>query len=387
MPDQAETAPKADAVPEADAVPRGARWLTPLELRHQLGRPEWLEAAVTGDESPLVVVDMSAPDANQLPGGAPAPLPGGAVPWRIVVGVADEARPDVPIGIFDALLCSGPARPGWTQVEDVAAALDSFARTCATAPRAACTLTQLLRLNEQLPTAEATLSESLAYSMLLSGPEFAAWLAARRPMTYRPVPEPVEVGSDGDVVTLTFNRPEVRNAYDSATRDRLVDVLRALAALPSCPPVRLAGRGPTFCSGGDLSQFGTTADPVTAHAVRSSRLPGLLLRAVGATAWVHGSCVGAGIELPAFCPLVVAAPGTTFRLPEVPMGLVPGAGGTASIVRRVGRHRTAFMALAATPVDTTTALEWGLVDAVRELPGVGNGPLPPGGTTGSAPGA
>jgi len=252
--------------------------------------------------------------------------------------------------------------------------LRAFELTAATAPMAACTMAQLLRLNERLSVPEATLSESLAYSMLLAGPEFATWLSNRRPMTYRPAPDPVEVGSDGEVVTITFNRPSVRNAYDSATRDRLVEVLRALASLPSCPPVRLSGRGPCFCSGGDLSQFGTTANPVVAHGIRTSRLPGLLLQSVGATAWVHGSCVGAGIELPAFCPLVVAAPGTTFRLPEVPMGLVPGAGGTASIVARVGRHRTAFMALSAEPVPAETAHEWGLIDAVRPLPGLDPGP-------------
>ena len=58
------------------------------------------------------------------------------------------------------------------------------------------------------------------------------------------------------------------------------------------------------------------------------------------------------------------------------MGLVPGAGGTASIVGRIGRHRTAFMALAAQAVAAPMALEWGLVDAVPALPGIGEEPLP-----------
>ena len=68
---------------------------------------------------------------------------------------------------------------------------------------------------------------------------------------------------------------------------------------------------------------------------------------------------------------VVAAPGTTFRLPEVSMGLVPGAGGTASIPARIGRHRTAYMALSGAAVTAQTALGWGLVDSVRPLPGTG----------------
>jgi hypothetical protein len=351
---------------------RGPRHLSPEALVERLGDPDWAEAPVIYGSSPLTVVDLAGAEARQLPASPPVRMPGGSIPWRIMVGVAERARPEVPPWLFDTLLCRGQAPPGWTAVDDVDEALSCIDRTCRVAPMAASVMSQLLRLNEHLSTAEATLSESLAYSMLLAGPEFAAWLAARPPMAYRPAPEPVEVGSAGDVVTLTFNRPHVRNAYDSATRDRLIEVLRSLSALPVCPPVRLSGRGPTFCSGGDLSQFGTAADAVSAHRVRTSRLPGLLLAAVGATAWVHGSCVGAGIELPAFCPLVVAAPGTTFRLPEVPMGLVPGAGGTASILARIGRHRTAYMALSALPVAAETALAWGLVDAVRPLPGLGD---------------
>ena len=79
---------------------------------------------------------------------------------------------------------------------------------------------------------------------------------------------------------------------------------------------------------------------------------------------VHGPCVGAGIELPAFAGRVVAAPDTTFRLPEISMGLIPGAGGTVSIPRRIGRWRTLHLALGGGPLGAADALEWGLVDAV-----------------------
>jgi enoyl-CoA hydratase/carnithine racemase len=72
------------------------------------------------------------------------------------------------------------------------------------------------------------------------------------------------------------------------------------------------------------------------------------------------------VELPAFARRVVARPDARFWLPEVAMGLVPGAGGTVSIPRRIGRQRTALLALTGTAIDATTALEWGLVDAVVE---------------------
>lgn len=100
----------------------------------------------------------------------------------------------------------------------------------------------------------------------------------------------------------------------------------------------VAGAGPSFCSGGDLDEFGTAPELVTAHFVRARHGAGGLLHRLAARAEVrvHGSCVGASIELLAFAGRVVAAPGTTFRLREAAMGLMPGAGGTVSIPRRIG---------------------------------------------------
>jgi enoyl-CoA hydratase/carnithine racemase len=86
------------------------------------------------------------------------------------------------------------------------------------------------------------------------------------------------------------------------------------------------------------------------------------------TARVHGYCIGAGAELAAICHRVIAAPATTFRLPEVAMGLVPGQGGTVSLPRRIGAARTAWLALSGTAIDVQTALVWGLVDEIEAGP-------------------
>jgi enoyl-CoA hydratase/carnithine racemase len=77
---------------------------------------------------------------------------------------------------------------------------------------------------------------------------------------------------------------------------------------------------------------------------------------------LHGACVGAGIELPAFTRHVAAREDAFFQLPEVSLGLVPGAGGTVSIPRRIGRQRTAWLAISSARLDPATALEWGLID-------------------------
>ena len=79
---------------------------------------------------------------------------------------------------------------------------------------------------------------------------------------------------------------------------------------------------------------------------------------------LHRACIGAGIELPAFAAHVVAARNTFMQLPEIQFGLLPGAGGTVSIAKRIGRHRTAYLALSARRINAATALQWGLIDAI-----------------------
>ena len=79
----------------------------------------------------------------------------------------------------------------------------------------------------------------------------------------------------------------------------------------------------------------------------------------------NGACVGAGIELPAFAARVVAAQDTVAELPELGMGLVPGAGGTVSVPRRIGRQRAAWWMLSGARLDAETGRAWGLFDEVR----------------------
>jgi enoyl-CoA hydratase/carnithine racemase len=235
-------------------------------------------------------------------------------------------------------------------------------------PLAAATLVQILRLGRTLDVHERLVAESLAYSTLQAGPEFAAWLAARGGAPRRDTGErpPVRSRREGARLRLTLDRPHKRNAFSSEMRDALAEGLTLALADLSIEEVVLDGEGPSFCSGGDLDEFGSFPDPATAHAVRSARSPARLLSlcAERARAEVHGACVGAGCELPAFCRSVRAREDAYFQLPEVGMGLVPGAGGTASLPSRIGRQRTAWLALSGSRIDAATALRWGLVDEI-----------------------
>ena len=235
-------------------------------------------------------------------------------------------------------------------------------------PLAAATLVQVLRHGRTLDLHERLVAESLAYSTLQAGPEFAAWLAARGGAPRREEGERPAVRSrrEGARLRLTLDRPRKHNAFSGEMRDALAEGLSLALADDSIEEIVLDGEGPSFCGGGDLDEFGTFPDPATAHAVRSARSPARLLSlcAERARAEVHGACVGAGCELPAFCGHVRAREDAFFQLPEVGMGLVPGAGGTASLPDRIGRQRTAWLALSGSRIDAATALRWGLVDEI-----------------------
>lgn len=120
--------------------------------------------------------------------------------------------------------------------------------------------------------------------------------------------------------------------------------------------------------GGDLAEFGTTRDPATAHLIRSRTLPALTIapRASILDVHVQGACVGAGLEIAAFAARLTATRQAWFQLPELSMGLVPGAGGCVSVPKRIGRQRAGLMILSGRRINAERALEWGLIDAIED---------------------
>jgi enoyl-CoA hydratase/carnithine racemase len=102
---------------------------------------------------------------------------------------------------------------------------------------------------------------------------------------------------------------------------------------------------------------------------RTRYSPALVLDALTARlgqacrAEVQGQVLGSGLEMAAFCGRVLCRPDAVFGLPELSLGLIPGAGGTVSVTRRIGRWRTAYLVLSGRTIDADIALAWGLVDA------------------------
>ena len=279
---------------------------------------------------------------------------------------ADDAAN--PLSGLPALLVSHTPCP-LADVVVPAADLDALHEAFERAPLAAMALVLLLRGGSARTTEQGLVAESLTYSMLQGGPEFAAWKHS-----YRPSERLAEIGAavqmtEGDQqLTLTLSRPHVHNAFSKRMRDELTEALTTVSADAQHRPVSLRGAGPSFCSGGDLNEFGSFASNAEAHLVRLTRSPARLMAALAprVSVHLHGACMGAGIELPAYAHHVSASPDAIMSLPEIGLGLVPGAGGTVSIPRRIGRQRTAWLGLTGARIDATTALEWGLVDELRE---------------------
>jgi enoyl-CoA hydratase/carnithine racemase len=260
------------------------------------------------------------------------------------------------------------------RVDSVRDTLADVARRCRRWPRASAVCDDVLRsVDPQGPTLAGVVTESLAYSTLQSGPEFGRWLAERGPGRTADLVDPVLASRDGGTLRVVFNRTRRHNAFSTDARAALLEALAVAQLDPSITEVVLSGNGPSFCSGGDLAEFGSFADPASAHLARTRHSPALVLDALTARlgpscrAEVHGQVLGSGLEMAAFCGRVGAQPNAVFGLPELSLGLIPGAGGTVSVTRRIGRWRTAFLVLSGTTIDAQTALQWGLVDDVGRV--------------------
>jgi Enoyl-CoA hydratase/isomerase len=270
---------------------------------------------------------------------------------------------------FDVLLTPRTDAPApWIFVAQPAAHAEALGSAIRSQPVASTLLIRILRLTETLPFDDALEIESLAYSTLLGGGEFRNWLAEQpaRPAGETPLRDLVKVDRLSDRITLTLNDPDRDNAMSAQMRDALYEALVNALDDPTAPSVTLRGAGRCFSTGGYLPDFGTADDLAKAHFVRGLRSCTRTVRELGsrATAHVHGACIGSGLELMAAADRRIATSDSWFQLPELKMGLIPGAGGTVSIAHALGRHRTAWMALSGKRLNARQALRFGLVHEI-----------------------
>ena len=175
---------------------------------------------------------------------------------------------------------------------------------------------------------------------------------------------------DGGILLVAFNRPEVRNAFDTATCEDLRDLFGPLKFTPGdlrC--IVLTGTGDlAFSAGGDLKERQGMSDDDwrLQHAIIEESAYAVLDCAVPVIAAVNGVAFGGGCELALCCDMIHAAKGARFALPEVTRGIMPGAGGTQTLPRAVGERRARELLLTGRPWSAEQALDWGMVNAVHE---------------------
>jgi enoyl-CoA hydratase/3-hydroxypropionyl-coenzyme A dehydratase len=179
--------------------------------------------------------------------------------------------------------------------------------------------------------------------------------------------ETVIYEKDGEgVARLTLNRPEKLNAVNLRMRDELWQAFLAFRDDPDARVLIVRGAGSAFCSGADLSEFGTAPTYVQSRRARRERdLWGLLLHLPKPViAAVHGYALGAGLELALLCDLRLVSEDARLGLPEVGLGYIPSAGGTQTLPRAVPPGVALRMILTGDPIDAREAYRLRLVQGL-----------------------
>lgn len=172
---------------------------------------------------------------------------------------------------------------------------------------------------------------------------------------------PVSLNIHGAIAVVTIDNPPV-NALSQSVRQGLVEAMDAAEDDVQSDAIVIICDGRTFIAGADIREFGKTPErPYLTDVVQ--RLEDSKKPVIAA---IHGTALGGGLEVALGCHYRIAAQSAHLGLPEVKLGLLPGATGTQRLPRLAGVERALDMMLSGNPVDATQALEAGIVDRVTD---------------------
>lgn len=178
--------------------------------------------------------------------------------------------------------------------------------------------------------------------------------------------EVVKLERHDEVGIVTVNSPPV-NALSAAVRGGILECIKAAIADPAIKGIVLTCAGRTFIAGADITEFGKPPKPpalndVLAEIENSSK---------PVVAAIHGTALGGGLEVALACHFRVAVKEAKLGLPEVKLGLLPGAGGTQRLPRAVGPELAVKMIVGGDPIGASEALKNGLIEEIVEGPTLG----------------
>jgi len=171
----------------------------------------------------------------------------------------------------------------------------------------------------------------------------------------------VRYALDGNVAVLTVDNPPV-NALGIGVRTGLKEAIERAIADPEVDAIALVCAGRTFFAGADIAEFGKPPASPTLRELHDvmERCPKPIV------AGIHGTALGGGLETALACHYRIAVPGAVLGLPEVKLGILPGAGGTQRLPRLVGVEKAIEMICTGEPIGARQAHQMGVVDAVTE---------------------
>jgi 3-hydroxyacyl-CoA dehydrogenase len=174
------------------------------------------------------------------------------------------------------------------------------------------------------------------------------------------VPDVVEFRREGAIAVITVNHPPV-NALNNAMRKGLVEALARARDDADIQAVVIAAAGRTFIAGADITEFNQPpVSPTTIDVIEAlDAMPKPVVAAL------HGTPLGGGLEVALGCHFRIALAGTKLGLPEIKLGLMPGAGGTQRLPRLIGMDKAMAMILSGDPIGADDAKSYGLVDPDR----------------------
>lgn len=178
--------------------------------------------------------------------------------------------------------------------------------------------------------------------------------------------EVVKLERHDEVGIVTVNSPPV-NALSAAVRGGILECIKAAIADPAIKGIVLTCAGRTFIAGADITEFGKPPRPPALNDVLSE-IENSLKPVVAA---IHGTALGGGLEVALACHFRVAVKEAKLGLPEVKLGLLPGAGGTQRLPRAVGPELAVKMIVGGDPIGAAEALKNGLIEEIIEGPASG----------------
>lgn len=168
----------------------------------------------------------------------------------------------------------------------------------------------------------------------------------------------------GRVLHLTLNRPAARNALNNALLGELATTLEAAAADSEIAVCVISGNLRFFAAGADLNEMAEKDLAATLNDVRPQLWARINAFSKPLIAAVNGYALGAGCELALLCDVVIAGENARFGLPEITLGIMPGAGGTQRLIRCIGKSLASKMVLTGESITARQALAAGLVSDV-----------------------